>query len=450
MSAGGAPVVVFVIAQDRGHFGYTTHLAQALHGAGYGVEYWSHQSAAAQCPPFASFHWLSDDQRFTSFYCREASRLDSDALNLRRMAATINDLAAAEFGPLTDPMAASEGACAGHPDRVRALKRRLLRPDVALCVNDCCHVFSWAGAHAERCQVPTLNLYPSQHEIQRRNAGVLDDFNSIFNNLATPSSWQPSPEPDYEPVRTGQLPPPPSLYITYAPLITDPALVPPGREVIGPVYMPADLAQQQQEELRDSELDEWLRADPRPVVFLSLGSMVQGWDFTRDCLQCLFGGLCGERGRSAWRVLTTVAESFARELLGDQCWDNVYFAGWVPQFAVLADPVVKVFVSHCGANSVHESLFHGVPIVALPFFDDQRYNGRRLLELGLASACLSKENGKISQMEVEKAVMDAIENVNGIRETVSHASEELRLNPGRGLDRLLAAAKLMIYAGERV
>ena len=38
---------------------------------------------------------------------------------------------------------------------------------------------------------------------------------------------------------------------------------------------------------------------------------------------------------------------------------------------VLAHPQTRAFLSHCGANSLYEAAYHGVPIVALPFYGDQ-------------------------------------------------------------------------------
>lgn len=44
-----------------------------------------------------------------------------------------------------------------------------------------------------------------------------------------------------------------------------------------------------------------------------------------------------------------------------------------PSVAVLGHRNTCCFVSHCGANSAHEGLAQGKPIVPLPFFDDQYY-----------------------------------------------------------------------------
>jgi len=32
---------------------------------------------------------------------------------------------------------------------------------------------------------------------------------------------------------------------------------------------------------------------------------------------------------------------------------------------------VKAFVSHCGMNGIFEAIYHGVPVVGVPFYGDQ-------------------------------------------------------------------------------
>ena len=47
---------------------------------------------------------------------------------------------------------------------------------------------------------------------------------------------------------------------------------------------------------------------------------------------------------------------------------------WMPQNDVLGHAQTRAFLSHCGANSLYEAAYHGVPIIALPFFADQPGN----------------------------------------------------------------------------
>jgi glucuronosyltransferase len=44
-----------------------------------------------------------------------------------------------------------------------------------------------------------------------------------------------------------------------------------------------------------------------------------------------------------------------------------------------------LFISQCGLQSFQEAVYHGVPILGIPFFADQKYNAKKIVteELGL-------------------------------------------------------------------
>ncbi|KAF7803934.1 UDP-glycosyltransferase 43 [Senna tora] len=59
--------------------------------------------------------------------------------------------------------------------------------------------------------------------------------------------------------------------------------------------------------------------------------------------------------------------------------------GWVPQVKILAHTAIGGFVSHCGWNSIMESLWYGVPIATWPIYAEQQMNAFEMVkELGLA------------------------------------------------------------------
>jgi hypothetical protein len=86
--------------------------------------------------------------------------------------------------------------------------------------------------------------------------------------------------------------------------------------------------------------------------------------------------------------------------------------GWVPQRSVLAHRAVGGFVSHCGWNSVMESLAAGKPVLAWPMMAEQPVNARHVADIIGAGIRMDAVDGSVvvGRDEVEKKVrrlMDA-------------------------------------------
>ncbi|WCJ29230.1 UDP-Glycosyltransferase superfamily protein [Euphorbia peplus] len=87
-------------------------------------------------------------------------------------------------------------------------------------------------------------------------------------------------------------------------------------------------------------------------------------------------------------------------------------SGWAPQVEVLSHKAIGGFVSHCGWNSVLESLWCGVPIATLPIYAEQQLNAFTLVkELGIAVEVKLdyRRNGELRKDEVEKGVRSVME-----------------------------------------
>ncbi|RVW82225.1 UDP-glucose flavonoid 3-O-glucosyltransferase 6 [Vitis vinifera] len=84
--------------------------------------------------------------------------------------------------------------------------------------------------------------------------------------------------------------------------------------------------------------------------------------------------------------------------------------GWAPQVAVLSHSAVGGFVSHCGWNSLLESVWYGVPIATWPIYAEQQINAFQMVkDLGLAIEI------KIDYNEDSDYVVSAHEIENGLR-----------------------------------
>ncbi|KAG8090201.1 hypothetical protein GUJ93_ZPchr0011g28763 [Zizania palustris] len=79
---------------------------------------------------------------------------------------------------------------------------------------------------------------------------------------------------------------------------------------------------------------------------------------------------------------------------------------WAPQTKVLAHPATGGFLTHCGWNSVLESLLHGVPMVAWPLFAEQRQNAVMLTDGVGAAIRVPESKGRSKIAAVVREVME--------------------------------------------
>ncbi|VFQ87774.1 unnamed protein product [Cuscuta campestris] len=80
---------------------------------------------------------------------------------------------------------------------------------------------------------------------------------------------------------------------------------------------------------------------------------------------------------------------------------------WAPQVKILSHRSVGGFLTHCGWNSIMESLNFSVPIIAMPIHVDQPVNARFLVEKGLAIEVTRDGGGKFSRTAIARAVEEA-------------------------------------------
>jgi UDP:flavonoid glycosyltransferase YjiC (YdhE family) len=104
--------------------------------------------------------------------------------------------------------------------------------------------------------------------------------------------------------------------------------------------------------------------------------------------------------------------------------------GWVPQEKALAHKAICGFVSHCGWNSILESLWYGVPIATWPVYAEQQMNAFQMvreLKLAVEIRLDYREGGDLVQAEdVENGVNTLMNHSDEIRMKVKQLSEKCR------------------------
>ncbi|XP_010542662.1 PREDICTED: UDP-glycosyltransferase 71D1-like [Tarenaya hassleriana] len=138
---------------------------------------------------------------------------------------------------------------------------------------------------------------------------------------------------------------------------------------------------------RREEVIKWLDHQPEgSVVFLCFGSMGR---LPSTQVKEIANGLELCRHRFLWSLRTEQQGPDSR-LLPEGFLERIggrgMVCGFAPQVEILAHKAVGGFVSHCGWNSILESLWFGVPIVTWPMYAEQQLNAFMMVkELGLAS-----------------------------------------------------------------
>lgn len=127
----------------------------------------------------------------------------------------------------------------------------------------------------------------------------------------------------------------------------------------------------------DRECVEWLdKREPSSVVYVNYGSVAV---MTEQHLKEFAWGLANSKHPFLWIVRADVVMgSDDSALLPPEYFveieDRGKIASWCTQEQVLAHPSVAVFLTHCGWNSILETVCEGVPVICWPFFADQQTN----------------------------------------------------------------------------
>lgn len=123
------------------------------------------------------------------------------------------------------------------------------------------------------------------------------------------------------------------------------------------------------------DVETWLNED-LPVVYVNLGTIAFASANQIDRMYKAFE----TAPFRVWWILRPEMHKF----LPDAIAANIRMNSWGPSLlAILQHDNVQAFVSHCGINSVHESMASGTPIVGIPMLADQFDMAMRVKDAGV-------------------------------------------------------------------
>lgn len=213
---------------------------------------------------------------------------------------------------------------------------------------------------------------------------------------------------------------------------------------IGPVLDLNGPAQWHPDRVHHESIMKWLDDQPpSSVVFLCFGSM---GSFVGPQLREIAIGLQRVGFRFLWSIREPSKSKIylpgeytnlkVKEMLPEGFLNRTagvgLVCGWVPQVTILSHQAIGGFVSHCGWNSVLESLWYGVPIATWPLYAEQQMNAFELVkELRLAVEIrLDYRDGSgsdlVSAEEIERGLRRLMDGDDEVRKKVKEMREKSR------------------------
>lgn len=99
------------------------------------------------------------------------------------------------------------------------------------------------------------------------------------------------------------------------------------------------------------------------VIYFSMGSLLKSSQMSAEHRAIFIKVFSGLKQKVVWK--------FEEKM---EMPSNVLIDSWLPQSDILSHPNTRAFISHGGLLGTTEAVYHGVPVIGIPFFGDQRRN----------------------------------------------------------------------------
>ncbi|KAJ4716229.1 Glycosyltransferase [Melia azedarach] len=186
---------------------------------------------------------------------------------------------------------------------------------------------------------------------------------------------------------------------------------------VGPLVPPSLLGQDEKLDIgvemwkaEDSCL-EWLNQQTdSSVIYLSFGSMVV---LSAKQMEAIATALKNINHPFLWVVkkpeFPTNDEGKVPLGFTEETKNQGLVVSWCPQPKVLAHPALACFITHCGWNSMLETIVAGVPVIAFPQWTDQPTNAKLVADVFRIGLRLRpNDDGIVTNEEVEKSIEEII------------------------------------------
>ncbi|KAL0388742.1 UNVERIFIED_CONTAM: UDP-glucosyltransferase 29 [Sesamum radiatum] len=191
-----------------------------------------------------------------------------------------------------------------------------------------------------------------------------------------------------------------------------------------------------------SEIMRWLSEKQEySTIYISFGSE---YFLSKDQIEVIAKGLALCNVNFLWVVRfpigqksSSIEEALPAGFLETVKDRGIIVPGWAPQTRILAHPSTGGFVSHCGWSSIMESMYFGVPVIAMPMKSDQPINARLVVETGAGIEVERDGNGHYLAEGLAKAINKVIVEkpfCEGLRDRAERLSKSMKESKERDVN----------------
>ena len=139
----------------------------------------------------------------------------------------------------------------------------------------------------------------------------------------------------------------------------------------------------------------------KPIVYCAIGSHDYLCEYRERFYSAVLDAIAQ---RPYLQLILQVRDGALRQKLNNVP-DNAYVTVWAPQLDILAR--ASLFITHGGLSSVREAIYHAVPMVVVPFWNDGFGNAARVAyhHLGVVTS-MKNINASVMASLIDKAMRD--------------------------------------------
>ena len=128
--------------------------------------------------------------------------------------------------------------------------------------------------------------------------------------------------------------------------------------------------------LTDETLLNFIETSNKPLIYISLGTVYDPGEIPQMELMKQL------ENQTDYKFVWAVLEKYDKTLKKEQSnQENLFIGSYLPQGEILMHKNTKVFLTHCGANSVQDGIHAMKPMLTYPGFGDQVVISKRIVAL---------------------------------------------------------------------